>query len=68
MEDLSRELFASGYFGRHETCTQAMVKKQLELFNDYDIHCAVMELIEEDEGRRHGLQRFILEEEEILRK
>jgi len=66
IEDLSHQLFVSGYFGRHETCTQVLVKKQLELFNDYDIHCAAMELIGENEGRRKSLGRFTLEEDDLF--
>lgn len=66
IEDLSKQLFISGYFGRHETCTQVMVKKQLELFNDYDIHNAALELIDENACRADTLSRFTLKEDDLF--
>lgn len=65
VDELSKQLYQSGYFGRDETCTQTLVKKELESFNDYGIHCAVCELIEENGCLRDALERFTLIEDDL---
>jgi SWI/SNF-related matrix-associated actin-dependent regulator 1 of chromatin subfamily A len=65
VEHLSHQLYASGYFGFHATCTQALVKKELENFSDYDVHCAAAALIDENPHRKGELQRYLLQEEDL---
>lgn len=65
IEHLSKTLFIAGYFGHDATCTQALVKKELELFSDYDIHCAALSLIEENPILRAELGRYLLEKADL---
>jgi SWI/SNF-related matrix-associated actin-dependent regulator 1 of chromatin subfamily A len=65
-EHLSNALYSMGYFGRDESCTLDLVKKELSNFSDYDIHCAVSTLIEENNFRKHELGRYLLQEEDIF--
>jgi len=60
IEHLSTKLYAFGYFGHDATCTQSLVKKQLEKFSDYDIHCAAAALIDENTHRSGDLDRYLL--------
>ncbi len=62
IEHLSKILFTAGYFGRDATCTQTLVKKELDSFSDYDIHCAALTLIEENRLLREDLEQYLLEE------
>lgn len=66
IEHLSKHLFMYGYFGEHETCTQTLVKKELENFSDYDIHCAAQTLIEENRFRSKELERYTLQENDLF--
>mmetsp|Transcript_14357 Transcript_14357/g.16695 ORF Transcript_14357/g.16695 Transcript_14357/m.16695 type:complete len:1184 (-) Transcript_14357:410-3961(-) len=66
IEHLSKHLFMYGYFGQHETCNQGLVKKELQNFSDYDVHCAALTLIEENKLRTTELDRYLLEEEDLL--
>jgi len=63
---LTQMLHSYGYFGRDATCTRKLVKKELEKFSDYDIHCAVLDLIGEDSSRRNSLAQYILQEEDLF--
>ena len=47
-EHLAYQLFINGYFGRDATCTMDLVRKELAKFSDYDIHCAALDLIEDN--------------------
>ena len=42
----------NGFFGRDATCTFDLVKKELDGFSDYAIHCACLEMIEENPLRK----------------
>ena len=66
IEHLSKHLYMYGYFGQHETCTQSLVKKELQNFSDYDIHCAAQTLIEENRLRREELERYTLQENDLF--
>ncbi len=66
IEHLSKHLYMNGYFGEHETCNQSLVKKELENFSDYDIHCAALTLIEQNQFRRNELERYILQETDLF--
>jgi SWI/SNF-related matrix-associated actin-dependent regulator 1 of chromatin subfamily A len=66
IEHLSKYLFMYGYFGNHETCTQHLVKNELEKFSDYDIHCACLGLIEERKSRSRELERYTLLENDMF--
>lgn len=63
---LAKHLFRFGYFGRHETCTEKNVRQELERFSDFDIHCAALELLDENPLRRDELARYTLEEEDLF--
>jgi SWI/SNF-related matrix-associated actin-dependent regulator 1 of chromatin subfamily A len=65
IEHLSEKLYSYGYFGRDATCTISLVKKQLEKFSDYDIHCAAAAMIEENPSRKSALERYLLQEDDI---
>ncbi len=66
IDHLSKHLFMYGYFGDHETCTQELVKKELQTFSDYDIHCAAQTLIEDNRLRKGELERYTLEENDMF--
>ena len=66
IEHLSDILFTNGYFGFHESCTQKLVKKELENFSDYDIHCAALSLIEDNCVLASDLSRYTLNQEDIF--
>lgn len=66
IEHLSTQLYTCGYFGHDETCTQKLVKKELEKFSDFDVHCAALELIDESPGRAKMLSRYTLEAEDLF--
>ena len=66
IDHLSKHLFMYGYFGQHETCTQDLVKNELEKFSDYDIHCACLELIQERKSRSSELERYTLLETDMF--
>lgn len=66
IEHLSKHLFMYGYFGQHETCNQALVKKELQGFSDYDIHCAAQLLLEENHLRADELNRYTLQETDLF--
>jgi SWI/SNF-related matrix-associated actin-dependent regulator 1 of chromatin subfamily A len=63
---LAGNLFQFGYFGRHETCTERHVRQELESFSDFDVHCAALELLEENPMRRDELSRYTLAEEDLF--
>lgn len=65
VEHLSKHLREFGYFGNHATCTQTLVKRELEKFSDYDIHCAAAALIDENSLRKSELDRYTLNEEHL---
>ena len=54
------------YFGSDSTCTLQLVKNQLEKLSDYDIHCAALTMIEENEARREYLEKYTLVENDIF--
>ena len=66
IEHLSKSLFVAGYFGYDATCTQTLVKKELELFSDYDIHCAALSLIEDNRNLRPELGKYLLQESDLF--
>jgi SWI/SNF-related matrix-associated actin-dependent regulator 1 of chromatin subfamily A len=63
---LAEKLFQFGYFGRHETCTERHVRQELESFSDFDVHCAALELLDENPLRRDELARYTLAEEDLF--
>jgi len=63
---LAKYLFQYGYFGRDETCTVDHVRKELEKFSDFDLHCAALELIEENNLRREELGRYTLAQDDLF--
>jgi SNF2 family DNA or RNA helicase len=63
---LAKLLHLYGYFGYNESCTVKLVEKELESFSDYDIHCAVVTLIEENPLRRNELERYVLDEDTLF--
>ena len=63
---LAKQLYQYGYFGRHETCTINHVRQELEKFSDFGLHCAALELIEENKLRREELGRYLLEEQDLF--
>ena len=65
-EHLSKHLFMYGYFGEHETCTQVLVKNELQKFSDYDIHCAASTLIDENHIRSKELERYTLAQDDLF--
>ena len=65
IEHLSKKLYTCGYFGNDATCTQTLVKKELEKFSDYDIHCAAAALIDENRHRTADLERYLLDETDL---
>lgn len=66
IEHLSNALYSMGFFGRDESCTIDLVKKELASFSDYAIHCAVSTLIEENSYRKHDLGRYLLNEDDLF--
>ncbi len=66
IDHLSKHLFMYGYFGEHETCNQSLVKKELQNFSDYDIHCAAVTLIEENPLRSKELERYTLQQDDLF--
>jgi len=66
IDHLSRQLLTSGYFGRDSTCTLNLVQNELKDFSDYDIHCAVLDLISENSVRRKELESYILQEDALF--
>ncbi|GFH51369.1 SWI/SNF-related matrix-associated actin-dependent regulator of chromatin subfamily A containing DEAD/H box 1 [Chaetoceros tenuissimus] len=66
IEHLSSKLYEYGYFGRDATCTQDLVKRELQKFSDYDIHCAAAELIAERSFRSGELNKYLLQEEDLF--
>lgn len=65
IEHLSDKLFTFGYFGKDATCTQSLVRKELEKFSDYDLHCAAAALIDENPRRSVDLDRYLLQEDDL---
>lgn len=63
---LANQLYQYGYFGRDETCTVDHVSRELEKFSDFDLHCAALELIEENKHRREELGRYTLKQEDLF--
>lgn len=47
-DHLAYHFHLNGYFGRDETCTLDLVHKELDKFCDYDIHCAALDMIDEN--------------------
>lgn len=66
IDDLSRRMLNYHYFGSDSTCTLQLVKNQLEKLSDYDIHCAALTMIEENEARREYLEKYTLVENDIF--
>lgn len=66
IEYLSKILYTNRYFGNDSSCNQTLVKKELEKFNDFDIHCAAVTLIDENFELKTGMSRFILEEKDLF--
>lgn len=66
IEHLSSKLYEYGYFGRDATCTQDLVKRELQKFSDYDIHCAAADLIAERSFRSGELNKYLLQEEDLF--
>lgn len=65
IDHLATKLYTFGYFGHDATCNVSLVKKELEKFSDYDIHCAAAALIEENTHRSGELERYLLQEESL---
>ena len=63
---LAKHFFQYGYFGQHETCTVDHVRQELETFSDFDLHCAALELIDENHSRRKELARYTLAQEDMF--
>lgn len=63
---LANCLYQYGFFGRDATCTVDHVRRELEKFSDFDLHCAALELIEENKFRREELGRYTLAQEELF--
>lgn len=63
---LAKHLFQYGYFGRDETCTVDHVRRQLETFSDFDVHCAALDLIAENKFREGELGRYTLKQEDLF--
>ena len=61
---LSNTLFINGYFGTQ--CDINLVKKELETFSDYDIHCAIMVILEEKPYLHKELERYIATEDDLF--
>ena len=51
-DHLAYHFHLNGYFGRDETCTIELVRKELDKFCDYDIHCAALDMIDENPCRK----------------
>ena len=58
IKHLSHQLLLNGYFGRDASCTIDLVRKELEQFSDFDVHCAALDLIEQNPHCR--VSRIIL--------
>jgi len=52
---------------RGEGCTKERVLKELEKFNDFDIHLMAIELLQENQHRLPDLERYILSQDDLFR-
>ena len=66
IEHLSKHLFMYKYFGNDASCTQNLVREELEKFSDFDVHCAASEAIEESPIRAGEMSRYQLHENDLF--
>lgn len=63
---LTTRFFEYGYFGRDNSCTVKHVQQELEKMSDFDIHLAVLELMDENPCRIAEMKRYTLEEIDLF--
>jgi SWI/SNF-related matrix-associated actin-dependent regulator 1 of chromatin subfamily A len=54
------------YFGNDASCTLQLVRDELDKFSDYEIHCAAIQMIEENPKRKEHLNGFLLVEDDLF--
>ena len=55
-----------GWFGNDASCTLRLVREELDKYSDYEIHCAAMQMIEENPRRKEHLEKYTLMEEDLF--
>ena len=55
-----------GWFGNDASCTLRLVREELDKYSDYEIHCAAIQMIEENPRRKEHLEKYTLMEEDLF--
>lgn len=55
-----------GWFGNDASCTLRLVRDELEKYSDYEIHCAAIQMIEDNPQRKEHLEKFTLMEDDLF--
>jgi SWI/SNF-related matrix-associated actin-dependent regulator 1 of chromatin subfamily A len=55
-----------GWFGSDASCTLRLVREELEKYSDYEIHCAAIQMIEDNPRRKEHLEKYTLMEQDLF--